>query len=653
MKLAGSLRLEAHKLPEATFQPYFHATHSTGALARIGEMRLKSGRLPTPALFPVFNMLTGPATHGLKQTGGIFKFLKRWVLLDDQHPCYLSEVLHFLDFHLSPVALDRWLPRDGSKTLHDWMDEWFREERRPVSASTLFADSGGFKLLFNSEVSTEQFGVRPTPQSILELQLRYGADIVASLDYPLPPNTPPAEDRSRTQKSRANALELMRLLETVQTDRIPFPYLAVHGQTPSAIRRYVRYLLERLHKEGFTRPFGLAIGSLVPRRSNYEIVVALIHAVKDEVQRNPSFDPMAIPIHVFGVTRDMIPVLAYLGVDTFDSSSHVQSARAMDYYDPETWRPLDFEKVDRLTCSCTACEQVKEQGLNNLQNIMGGEGFREHRNPKTGDMILKSQIYAWVAWHNLLLQFSDVRNAHDSILQGDLVEHVVRCGYARPSTKKLLAYLAGVDPKIAKRLEHMGSTVVPETVPARSSKEIGSYSLSYRPSDFDVMATRYRPTKRKSVLLLLPCASEKPYSMSRSHRLMKHFLKKVVGSERLAMIEKVSISGLYGPVPERFETLPEVSSYNYLLGSSAEDQIRLITERLAAFLQRHGRHFSLIVGYATGKAYRRVISEAFKLSGQGLLLPRHPRTVSLTEFARAENLDELGTALLDYWPAKI
>jgi len=648
MKLSQKLHLGSANLAEARVLPHFVTGFRDGN-ARLGEFRLSRTRLKTPALFPVFNMLTGPAKGGLGNTGGIFKFLKKWVLLEQRFPSYLSEVLHFTDFNLSPSMLDRWLPRDRSKTIHDWVNEWFLGEGVGPGRLTLFSDSGGFRLLFNSEMDVERFGVRPTPASILDLQLRYGADIVASLDYPLPPNTPPPEEVERSRRSLANALELLRLLEQVPETDVPFPYLAVHGQTTEGIRRYVQKLLRKLHSEGFTRPFGIAVGSLVPRRANYETIVALVHAALDELHKTERFDPGAIPVHVFGVTGDMIPVLSFLGVDSFDSSSHVQSARALGYYEPETWRPVPFRQLDDLPCDCAACAQMRVHGLADLKSIMDREGRVAHRSKRTREPLLKSQIYAWIAWHNLLLHSDEVETTRRAIFDGDLIEHVVRFGTARPRAQKLLSYLGNVDPQVQARLEHVPISLFQVSSPTDVSS-IGAYSLAFTPDDFDVGTLGYRPAKRKEVLLLLPCSAEKPYSQSRSHQLVTGSLKKAFG-KRTARIERVSVSGLYGPVPEEFEELDQVAGYNYYLTSSAHKQIALVTERLARFLQEHRGHFSMVVGYATSRAYRRVMQDAFAQAGTGTLLPRSPTSLSHTEFARTQNLSELVGWLCSVLPA--
>ena len=396
--------------------------------------------------------------------------------------------------------------------------------------------------------------------------------------------------------------------------------------------------------KGSTRPFGLAIGSLVPRRSNYEVVVALVHAALDEVRQNPYFDAATIPIHVFGITGDMIPVLSYLGVDSFDSSSHIQSARAFGYYDPESWKAIKFMELDDVRCDCAACGEIRRQSLPFLKQLLDMQGYRLHRNPHSGEDMLKSQVYALIAWHNLQLQVREVEETRRAIADGTLMEHVVRVGTQRLRTHKLLSYLTEVDPKLNQRLMH-----VPELVsvgePRAERTEVGSYSLSYTPDDFNVLKERYRIPKGKSTLLIVPCAVEKPYSVSRSHRLLRVAMIARLGESPWRTVEKVSLSGLYGPVPERFEKLEQVRSYDYYLKTGAHAQVELVIDRLAQFLQQYAGCFERVVGYATTKAYRQAMSKAFDLVGIGELHPTSPRSSGAGEFGRQTNLDELALAL--------
>jgi predicted RNA-binding protein len=103
----------------------------------------------------------------------------------------------------------------------------------------------------------------------------------------------------------------------------------------------------------------------------------------------------------------------------------------------------------------------------------------------------------------------------------------------------------------------------------------------------------------------------------------------------------VSISGLYGPVPEDFEEADPVMSYEYVLTTADDDQVELVANRLARYLNRYGEKFDQIIAYTTNKAYRRAIDTAFNRYGRGEIYPSDPRALQLTEHFRSENIDEL------------
>jgi hypothetical protein len=135
--------------------------------------------LSTPHLYPVINFITGTTPNG----GGIWRYICN-DLLDHQRgdvPA-MSQVLHFLDYHLSPAALERWRVKP--------LREHYRQDRRePVEyRAPLFLDSGGFKLLFKPELTLAPYGLLEPgheAESILKLQRDFGGDLIASLDYPL------------------------------------------------------------------------------------------------------------------------------------------------------------------------------------------------------------------------------------------------------------------------------------------------------------------------------------------------------------------------------------------------------------------------------------------------------------------------------------
>lgn len=65
----------------------------------------------------------------------------------------------------------------------------------------------------------------------------------------------------------------------------------------------------------------------------YEIIINLIRGLKENI---PHKQRSNIPIHVFGITGTLIPILAYLGIDTFDSSTYIQEAKSLRYLEPNT-----------------------------------------------------------------------------------------------------------------------------------------------------------------------------------------------------------------------------------------------------------------------------------------------------------------------------
>jgi predicted RNA-binding protein len=106
-------------------------------------------------------------------------------------------------------------------------------------------------------------------------------------------------------------------------------------------------------------------------------------------------------------------------------------------------------------------------------------------------------------------------------------------------------------------------------------------------------------------------------------------------------IHKVTISGMYGPVPEEKETEDPVMEYEYVLAEEDTEQIEVVRDRIIEFLQAHGDSYDNILAYAVSKTYRGVIESAFNAYGEGTLYPRDPEALRLTEHFRRENIKEL------------
>ncbi|GER89725.1 hypothetical protein KDW_38870 [Dictyobacter vulcani] len=599
----------------------------TNLRARCGLLTVHDAKLETPALFPVINLLTGPPS--LERNGATHKFLKRQLIFNDRRVGFMTEVLHFTDYAFSKRMFQEWFPHAGNKSgevkdLDYWVKESFESLKKPaeVYRPMFFLDSGGFRLLFNREADITDYGYKPDQKSIFQLQIDYGADIVASLDYPIPPflNKQQAEDRIKC--SVENAVLLMKLIYSSGEPlrKRPFPILAVHGQTPVQIRSCVLQLLHSLAKEGFTdkEPFGIGIGSLVPLRmsSNADKIVMIVKSAIDTLYDSSlhDFKPERVLVHAFGITGNLIPILTHLGVDTFDSSSYVKSASSLNYYDSKTWSVQDFLKLTQITCTCKACNGITDEELMQMQADLRGNkinGHAERLQHKAGDFIvdIKSDIYGIIAYHNLLIQYDEIREVRDAISRGQTAQHLVHFCKTHTKSIELAELVAEIDPTVKALLNYQPKLFPRTREDYEQHREI---SLANDPMLFDIAAIEnYQVPSDKDRLFLLACSQEKPYSHSKIHqgifRTLKHYL-----GDALNTCHKVTISGLYGPVPFEYENEQVVLSYEYLLSVAAKKQADLITKRLVTYLEENIPEYKLVVAYVAAKAYRAIVENAFK-----------------------------------------
>ena len=167
---------------------------------RIGNLHLQRNGaaippLSTPILYPVVSFMTGSTPRG----GGLWKYILRDFMKNDVP--MLSQVLHFLDFPINGKSLEKW----RSKTVR----EWYRDVNGAYDAPLLL-DSGGFKLLYKAGLDLSEFGIDAETEAddILALQDDMGGEMIASLDYPLPPGLDRAEAETRMNRSLQNAFRV-------------------------------------------------------------------------------------------------------------------------------------------------------------------------------------------------------------------------------------------------------------------------------------------------------------------------------------------------------------------------------------------------------------------------------------------------------------
>ena len=623
----------------------FVLKQQASAGGRRGEIHFgHSGVIKTPALFPAICIMTGPPGFG--RQGSHYKYIKRIMCRDWRHSHFLTETLHFTDYMATRKSLGEWL----SKPFQSWMDEMmvggnaaqqdqgdndfdYSRSEEPYEAC-FFLDSGGYKLLSNSDFSIEKFGYPTTPESILELQTMMGGDIIASLDYPLAPLAYDQKTLLHLQnKSLENALWVLRQMrERSGTDAQPLVYLAVHGVDYESANNYTERLLAAIDRE--IKPyssFGFAIGSLVPRRGNRALVASIVKGVIDVIREHRNGSYIDKPVHAFGMSGDLIPTLAMLGVDTFDTNAFVQSGKNLRYVLPPggtiklaraAWSLDEISREKLQTCGCRACRKY-EPLLNTFKELTRMQRDQRHPMPGVERTLIKSEIYAFLALHNLEMENREIGVVQYQIGKNTLARYVQNYAHSTNTRGALVkAYEAATG----------------DLCPAPEGRRV---SIGLTRDSFSIPDT-YRPPEGKEILLLLPCTKDKPYKAARSHQAILMALHKDF------RVHVVTISGLYGPVPEELEEEPEVMLYDYVLSPEASEQCTEVAKRLAEFLKRYGGHYRMVVAYVTTRAYREVTQKALRNYRRGVLLPKTPREQTSKEFLRYDNIQELRAVFAKY-----
>lgn len=650
--------------------------------ARRGTIHTERGDVETPAFFPVVNFIGGPTV----KSGGIWSRLRNHLFSEPEFQGAMFQAMSFLDFNLTPEALESWRGQPLHEHFSDHDPVKSHHERPDDFTKPLFVDSGGFKLL-----NSDTFGNRPkeggdendwsiytNPESILDLQLDYGADIIATLDYPIPPNLNDEEKTQRMEDSIDSAIRCLELLE--EKEESPAVYVAIHGHDYETINWYVGTFLDRA--EHLDKSFeGFAIGSLVPLRTNVKTLVDIVQGAKDAIPDDRVDD---LGLHLFGISGKFTALLALLGADSFDSSSYVRAAQFQKFInrelgvsgeaivrDPKSddhglgefgvdvertdtarwaadWSKFTVEELpEDWGCSCPACEVMRDIGFENMRATLFDSDSYDQEGP-----FMKSDFYALIGYHNFHVYQDEMNHVRKLIENGDgeLLDYVARM--ARNGVSNIDAALKRAtirDDDLARQLQDRGyNRMVAERndsdqkrldvdVPVDGKK----ISLEHSPEDFNVLERDDYEAGREAVLLFVPCSQTKPYSNSRTHRAVEDA---IAGWNE--HVHKVTVSGMYGPVPREFEKTSPVMSYEYVLTDVEKDRQQLIINRLVNYLERYGSDFDTIVAYATSKTYRTVIERAFDEYGEGIILPREPKMRALTEHFRGTNLQEL-TDLLE------
>ena len=250
-----------------------------------------------------------------------------------QFPSYIP-VTTFGGKYPLDALIQPYLPRLSQAVMVSY---YYAKQMKHRPRIPLMVDSGGFAMLFEGSQLLDHDGLGVLqicrddtveslhPANILDFQEQC-ADIAFTLDFPIPPGLAHAEAERRQAFSITNAT--WALHNRRRKDMRLYACIQAWDAESAAV----------CARELAGHPFdGFAIGGLVPRARDWELVSSIVTAVRQEIGERP--------LHVFGLGKPATTAKLFeIGVDSVDSSSYVKLAA-----DGRLWENPDFKLEDPST----------------------------------------------------------------------------------------------------------------------------------------------------------------------------------------------------------------------------------------------------------------------------------------------------------------
>jgi tRNA-guanine family transglycosylase len=362
--------------------------------SRRGQLQINDRTLETPHLFPVINFYGG-GNEGALFGGGVHRTVKEFLAHDNQvtggedysdlFQGVMTSIASLTDYGIREEKLEWYLDTE----IREW--DCFSDYN-----GMIFADSGGYKILkHGGELEGPDFEKEINQDKALDMQLALGPDIVVNLDHPIHPDD---EFEERVEEMKQTAANARRFAE--RRDEVDGAcYLTVHGYYGAMLERSFDLIEDEL-EEPIPEVFdGIALGSLVPRKDNVEVLVEAVSDCKYEMQQRGYDD---IPLHVFGISGNAMPLLVAVGADSFDSASYLHQA-INGKYCVNLFETVPVDDADLEACDCRVCN----------------DSFHRARMRDEMDDLYQKDILGSVAAHNLAIQQRELQLFRNLIAEGD------------------------------------------------------------------------------------------------------------------------------------------------------------------------------------------------------------------------------------------
>jgi len=259
-----------------------------------------------------------------------------------------------------------------------------------------------------------------------------------------------------------------------------------------------------------------------------------------EIRKKIGYKPLYAPSIA---TPENLPLLIYAGIDIVDSIAVIMKSRKGIYFTPYGEEKLD--EIEEYTCSCEYCRN----GVKNFYQLL---------------------------MHNYEVMKNEMAMVKNAIEHGSL-RNIVE---GKASTN---VHIATILRLLDKKYNHFE-----KIWPVNGHQIIAScYSLDMPPIRRyrERIIDRYSKPESAKVLLLLPCSARKPYSVSKTHTLIRKVINRI--SNRY-IIHEVILTSPLGIVPRELENFYPAAHYDIsVTGYWNEEEKIMLQNMLDRYLQKN------------------------------------------------------------------
>jgi|ETNmetMinimDraft_26_1059896.scaffolds.fasta_scaffold09321_3 archaeosine synthase len=279
-----------------------------------------------------------------------------------------------------------------------------------------------------------------------------------------------------------------------------------------------------------------------------------------------------------------LPYLVYLGFDLFDTVKAARDSSSLIYWDTLASRQLsDITGQDLDACKCGGC--IK---LNEILNNAGSFG----KLPNLSGDVMYTTLASYLYVHNCLRLANAVRETGEIIKNKNLYSYAYSHSIHSPPAAAALRFFHC---ELASDLVKVSPRVSSHTI------IVGQSEMIHLPDIFSYasrLKETYVPPKR-DILLLLPCSFKKPYSRSKTHRI----IRRVIDSHPLRWnLHCVVVTSPLGIVPIELDNSYPAKNYDIPVTGDWDTGERLRVDELLVRLIERGT-YEHVIGYLGKENY--------------------------------------------------